>query len=188
MSDVEEELMAEAALISDNNQLPSKKSKAAKRKTTTQLIKELSGNANLSYGEKKLLLELSKRITKCHLGAGRCRACAKDLDHRFPPPHIKCVYCGAIQNFFRLRTGNIRREVIYVEDDKGNQVPLYDKNGNFTGYKWYYGDRMYYEDGTPIPETKFAICCGSDACKFYKIPIDEVQQWVSRTNGRLDRV
>jgi len=126
---------------------------------------------------KKQELKIPNRITRCSLGENRCRACAKGMDHRNPPAYITCVYCNSIQNFFRLRTGAIRREKIYLEDANGERIMRYDADGNSIGYAWAHGDKMYYEDGTPVPETRRHITCGSDCCKFYKIPIEEVRKY-----------
>jgi len=127
-------------------------------------------------------LDKLRKNTRCSLGEKRCRACAKCADHKDPPKYITCIHCGAIHNFFHLRTGRIRREKIYLEDANGERIMRYDQDGNSLGFAWAPGDKMYYEDGTSVPETKFSITCGSDCCKFYKIPIKEVQKYAE--NGK----
>lgn len=125
---------------------------------------------------------------KCNKGEKHCRACSKGMSHSDPPVYITCLNCGSLHGFYRIRTGNIRREKIYAEDSDGNQVPYYNKEGDFAGYIWRWGDIMHYEDGTAMPETKFAIACSSDSCKFFKIPIAEVDRWNERTHGKLEKV
>jgi len=127
-------------------------------------------------------------VSRCSAGERNCRACAKGFDHKSPPAHITCIWCGSIHHFYRIRTGRIRREKIYYEDDRGDRISKYNKNGDFVGHYWRWGDKMYYEDGTPVPETKFTIACGADSCKFYKIPVGEVQQYNVRTKGNLEKV
>jgi hypothetical protein len=136
---------------------------------------------------KKNLYQQIKKVTTCPLGEKRCRACKKNMDHKSPPKYITCLYCNSIHNFFRLRTGNIRRERIYLEDSNGERIMRRDNEGNSLGFAWAPGDKMYYEDQTPVPETKFATCCGSDCCKFYKIPINEVQKYADHYKD-LERV
>lgn len=127
-------------------------------------------------------------VSKCSFGERKCRACAKGLDHKNLPDFVTCVWCGAVHHFYRLRTGRIRREKIYHEDSQGNRVPRYNKNGDFIGHAWHHGDKIYYEDGTPVAETKFTIACSNNSCKFFKIPIDEVKKYSDRTKGRLEKI
>jgi len=133
-------------------------------------------------------IERDAEDRKCKKGDKHCRACSKGISHSNPPAYITCLYCGSIHGFYRIRTGRLRREKIYAEDRDGNQVPYYNADGDFAGFCWRWGDIMYYDDGTPMPETKFAMACSSDACKLFKIPIAEVERWNERTHGKLEKV
>lgn len=133
-------------------------------------------------------MEREAEDRKCKKGDKHCRACSKGISHSNPPAYITCLYCGTIHGFYRIRTGGLRREKIYAEDSEGNHVSYYNENGDFAGYRWRWGDIMYFDDGTPMPETEFVIACSSDACKFFKIPIAEVERWNERTHGKLGKV
>lgn len=159
-------------------------------KTVRKNAKKVRKNKARSEMNKNELRQMEREAAdrQCKLGDKHCRACAKGMSHSNPPAYITCLNCGTIHGFYRIRTGGIRREKIYAEDSDGNQVPYYNANGDFVGYRWRWGDIMYYEDGTPMPETKFAIVCPSDSCKFYRLPIAEVELWNERTHGNLEKV
>lgn len=131
---------------------------------------------------------LDKAVRRCWKGERNCRACAKGMDHDNLPAYVKCAYCGATHGFYRVRTGRHARERVYLEDRDGRRIARYNANGDFAGYRWREGDKMYYDDGTPVPETRKVTACSSDSCKFYKIPIKEVEKYDRMTGGKLDKI
>lgn len=149
-------------------------------------LKEQKEKKKSRIKETREIKDVDGAVRKCSKGERRCRACAKQADHIHVPPHITCSYCGSIHGFFRIRTGKVAREKIYLVNQKGDYIPTYNKFGDFVGNLWEYGDKMYDKNGEPIPEIKRVTACSDDSCKFYKIPIEEMAKY-ERT-GNLDRV
>lgn len=131
---------------------------------------------------------LDKAVRQCSKGERHCRACAKGMDHNNLPHYVKCLYCGSVHGFYRVRTGRQARERIYLEDRDGKRVPKYNANGDFAGYRWRFGEKMYYDDGETVPETTKITACSNDACKFFKISIKEVEKYDRMTGGQLDKI
>jgi hypothetical protein len=131
---------------------------------------------------------IDQAITRCSKGERRCRACAKNMNHETPPAYITCVYCKSIHGFYHVRTGRQAREKIYITDHDGHRVSKYNDEGAFAGYRMTYGDLLFYDDGTPVPETKRITACSRDSCKFYKISVSDVEKYDRMTGGKLDKV
>lgn len=159
-----------------------------------EIIEEVSPPTNSARKQgrnkssKNLENLINKVVQKCSRGERHCRACAKNMDHGNLPAYVKCLYCGTVHGFYRIRTGRHARERLYLEDHDGKHIPRYNADGEFVGNRWYYGEKMYYENGDAVPETKRITACSNDACKFYKIPIKEVEKYDRMTNGRLEKI